>query len=184
MNFDSTLQHGRDYRGEDLAGWLLSEKHDGCRGYWNGRDMLTRGGNIIAIPQAWREALPPFPLDGELHAGRGGFQRARVAVQCGRITPSIRFTIFDAPGTGLWRERFARAAAAVAGLDFAEVVEVVAAESTEDALHRMQMIMDAGGEGMVARHPRNLWRPGRTGEVVKLKVPRSAMWFLECRRAA
>jgi len=35
-----------------LTGAWVSEKYDGVRGYWDGRRLVTRGGNPIAVP-AW-----------------------------------------------------------------------------------------------------------------------------------
>ena len=61
-------------QGTDPTGWLLSEKYDGVRGYWDGRQMWSRGGVLIRLSDALRAALPPFALDGELWAGRGRFE--------------------------------------------------------------------------------------------------------------
>ena len=38
--------------GRDPAGYLVSEKLDGVRGYWAGTKLLTRGGTIVNAP-AW-----------------------------------------------------------------------------------------------------------------------------------
>ncbi|MBU6417666.1 MAG: DNA ligase, partial [Xanthomonadaceae bacterium] len=38
--------------GVDLSGYWVSEKFDGVRGYWNGRQLLTRGGTAVHVP-AW-----------------------------------------------------------------------------------------------------------------------------------
>jgi DNA ligase-1 len=34
----------------DPTGWLMSEKLDGVRCYWNGKNMYTRNGNKIYAP--------------------------------------------------------------------------------------------------------------------------------------
>lgn len=60
-------------KADDPTGWWLSEKYDGVRGYWDGARMLTRGGEVIVLPDGLRAELPPFPVDGELWAGRGRF---------------------------------------------------------------------------------------------------------------
>ena len=40
---------GQDYAGEDLSGWFLSEKFDGCRAYWDGaQPMKTAKANGAA----------------------------------------------------------------------------------------------------------------------------------------
>ncbi|NQW99944.1 DNA ligase, partial [bacterium] len=65
----------KTYEGENPKGWLMSEKLDGVRALWNGRELMTRNGNVILAPGWCTSALPAVSLDGELWAGRGGFQR-------------------------------------------------------------------------------------------------------------
>lgn len=86
--------------GDDPTGWWISEKYDGVRGYWDGTRMLSRGGEVIALPRAFREELPPFAVDGELWAGRGRFAATLSTVRDSRPGPGweqIRYLIFDAP---------------------------------------------------------------------------------------
>lgn len=49
------------------ARWIF-EKFDGVRAIWNPstREMYSRNGNEINIPNAVRDSLPPFWLDGEV----------------------------------------------------------------------------------------------------------------------
>ena len=39
------LAHNYDPEKHDVTGWLMSEKLDGVRCYWNGKSMYTRNGN-------------------------------------------------------------------------------------------------------------------------------------------
>jgi len=67
------MMHGMDYLGDDVSGWLMSEKLDGCRAYWDGGKMWSRGGKQILLPNEMLAALPAgVALDGEIHAGRDG----------------------------------------------------------------------------------------------------------------
>lgn len=50
----------------DPSGWLMSEKLDGVRCYWNGSKMYTRNGNSFYAPKEWQDKLPKIALDGEL----------------------------------------------------------------------------------------------------------------------
>ena len=45
----------------DPKGWLMSEKLDGVRCFWNGRNMYTRNGNLF-YPPDWFKELPPRTL--------------------------------------------------------------------------------------------------------------------------
>lgn len=39
---------------DDPSGWLMSEKMDGVRCYWNGSTMYTRNGKILYAPESWK----------------------------------------------------------------------------------------------------------------------------------
>lgn len=62
---ETGMMHGQDWRGEDLAGWYAAEKLDGCRAYWDGTTLWSRGGLAIKAPAEVLVGLPPgFALDG------------------------------------------------------------------------------------------------------------------------
>lgn len=58
----------------DVVGWVMSEKLDGIRGFWNGRELLTRSGKKINAPAWFTQNYPPFSIDGELWTKRGDFE--------------------------------------------------------------------------------------------------------------
>ena len=57
----------------DLAGWWMSEKLDGVRAYWDGRQFLSRQGNLYHAPDWFIEGLPAVtakmvcPACGHVH---------------------------------------------------------------------------------------------------------------------
>jgi ATP-dependent DNA ligase len=59
---------------KSVVGWVMSEKFDGIRGFWNGKQLLTRGGQQIITPDWFIENYPPFSIDGELWTKRGDFE--------------------------------------------------------------------------------------------------------------
>ena len=59
----------------DLSGWWMSEKLDGVRAYWDGKQFMSRQGNLYHAPDWFIEGLPDVPLDGELWLDRKKFQR-------------------------------------------------------------------------------------------------------------
>src|SRR5262245_61120536 len=59
----------------DLSGWWMSEKLDGVRAYWDGKQFLSRQGNLYHAPAWFTAGLPEVPLDGELWIDRKKFQR-------------------------------------------------------------------------------------------------------------
>ena len=60
---------------------LTEEEHviaavERVRAYWDGKQFLSRQGNLFHAPDWFVEQLPETPLDGELWLGRTSFQRA------------------------------------------------------------------------------------------------------------
>jgi DNA ligase-1 len=167
---EADMMHGRNWRGEDLTGWLLTEKLRGCRAFWDGAVMWLRSGRTVALPAAWRASLPATPLDGELWDSEGKDEQvASDAARFGRFAPSVRFGVFDAPGAEVWPARLARARAAVAGCPVAFAVEEFAFQTLTDLQARLVALRRAAGEGFVARHPLNRYAAGRTGTILKVK---------------
>ena len=85
----------------DLSGWWMSEKLDGVRAYWDGKQFLSRMGNLFHAPDWFIEGLPEVPLDGELWLGRRKFQRTVSIVRRqdkSDLWKEIRYVVFDAPG--------------------------------------------------------------------------------------
>jgi len=62
------------YKDQDITGWVMSEKLDGVRAYWNGKNLISRGGKIIHAPAWFTKEYPPFAIDGELWSKRGDFE--------------------------------------------------------------------------------------------------------------
>jgi DNA ligase-1 len=166
---EADMMHGDDWRDENLAGWLIAEKFNGCRAYWDGARLWTRNGNVVRISREWGSRLPAVHLDCEIWAGRGEFQVARLATQYGKFTPAVRLLAFDANVEGNFPERLEIVRRAVTGIAFVQAVEHRPCRSTAEALQAMRAVQHGGGEGVVARHPGNRYQPGRTREILKLK---------------
>lgn len=155
--------------GENLDGWHLSEKLDGCRCFWDGAQMWTRSGAVVALPEWFRDQLPAIALDGEIWAGRGEFDKASQAVRLGAFDDSIRFMVFDTPAPGDWLARMAVARGALDGSAVAECVEILPPMAHEEIFELRYRIHDAGGEGLIARRPGAPYRIGRSGDTLKVK---------------
>jgi len=85
----------------DPSDYWISEKYDGIRAYWNGRDLLTRNGHRIRAPAWFTVGWPREPLDGELWVGRGRFEAlsaiVRDAIPDDAAWRQVRFMAFDLP---------------------------------------------------------------------------------------
>ncbi|WP_107851963.1 DNA ligase [Oceanimonas marisflavi] len=156
--------------------YLVSEKLDGVRAYWNGRQLVSRSGHVFAAPGWFMADFPDTPLDGELWIGRGRFAELSAAVR--RFEPveeewrEIRFMVFDSPASDLpFEQRAAHlgrllAALKVPWLQWVEQREVADAAALAALLDE---ITDQGGEGLMLRHRHSRYAAERNQELLKLK---------------
>lgn len=169
---ETGMMHGQDWRGEDLAGWYAAEKLDGCRAYWDGATLWSRGGLAIKAPEEVLVGLPPgFALDGELYAGPGTRAQVAAGMRSGRWKVAPVFIAFDAPGArGDYAERIR---AAQDKYDRCIIASRI--RDTDDALDLLRGIRSNGGEGLMAYRPGQPYYQGRTGDLVKLTAKTVAM---------
>jgi len=162
--------------GIDLADYWVSEKYDGLRGYWDGQQLFTRGGELVHAPAWFTAGWPSTPLDGELWAGRGLFAKAMSTVR--QQAPDddawrgMRFMVFDVPAHGgPFTERIAALNAIVAQMRRPWVVAVVqTCATTHTALQaQMHRIVKAGGEGLVLHRGASLYTAARNDDLLKVK---------------
>lgn len=71
------VEHGQ----ADVALYLVSEKIDGVRAFWDGQALRTRHGNPINAPAWFIANFPAQSLDSELWIGRGQFDRLSATVR-------------------------------------------------------------------------------------------------------
>jgi DNA ligase-1 len=162
--------------GQDPSGFLVSEKLDGVRAFWDGQTLRFRSGRAIAVPSWFTAALPSTALDGELWLGRGRFDELSGIVR--RVAPvnadwhRVQYMIFDLPqATEPFSERAQRIQTVVAQAK-QPWLQVVPQQRVADA-HGLQTLLkataQAGGEGLVLHRANALWSPGRSDVLLKLK---------------
>lgn len=158
----------------DPTGWWMSEKLDGVRAYWDGKQFLSRLGNVFRAPEWFTKDLPRAPLDGELWAGRGKFQRTVSIVRrrdAGDDWKEISFLVFDAPGVpGPYEDRleYLEALQSVRwpGLEVVPVEECSGMARLKEVLAAIE---SDGGEGLMLRQPGSLYEGKRSSTLLKVK---------------
>jgi len=162
--------------GQDPQAYLVSEKLDGVRAFWDGQSLRFRSGLPIAAPDWFTAGLPKTPLDGELWLGRGRFDELSGTVR--KKLPveaewrQLRYMIFDLPGaTGSFAERAQRINALLAEVHQPWLQAV--AQSQIPTATSLQVLLkqtvQADGEGLVLHRASALWSPGRSDALFKLK---------------
>jgi DNA ligase-1 len=163
-------------RGIPLEGYWVSEKYDGVRGYWDGRQLWTRGGERVMAPAWFTAPLPATPMDGELWAGRGHFSHAVSTVRSQTPNDSawheMRFMVFDLPAQP--GDFDARLAALAKLLPLAQAPWVVAVAQQRATTHAaLQALLDQtvalGGEGLMLHRGSSIYRGERNADLLKVK---------------
>jgi DNA ligase-1 len=159
----------------DLAGWWMSEKLDGVRAYWTGKQFLSRLGNTLHAPDWFSAGLPAEPLDGEFWIGRKSFQRTVGIVRRqdkSDLWKEVRFLVFDAPEGGEAFEERLRTIQRIVQKN--RPPYAVAHEHSVcadlDALRReLARVEGLGGEGLMLRQPGSKYQAGRSATLLKIK---------------
>ena len=163
------------YENQSIEGWLVSEKLDGIRAYWDGQKLISRGGEFLAAPDWFVEGFPAFALDGELWIGRQQFEDTLSVVMT--QTPhdgwkKVGYHIFDVPeASGGLMSRLAvlenyLTERHVPHLHIIPQVTIVSKEALNE---RLAKELENGAEGLVVRDPNDGYQVGRSHNALKMK---------------
>jgi len=162
--------------GIDLSRYWVSEKLDGVRAYWDGRQLITRGGQAIAAPDWFTAGFPTIPLDGELWMGHGTFETLSGTVR--RLEPdqeawrAVSYRVFDLPAMDApFGERLAALERLLADSPnpYIAPVEQFRVADHADLMARLETVIAAGGEGLMLHRDDALYRAGRSDDLIKVK---------------
>ena len=167
---------GVDWRDD----WLMSEKFDGVRAYWDGSRLWTRGENEIHVPYWWSDSMPAIPLDGELYLGHGTLGRmagiARKWAPVDADWQEVRYRVFDAPfAVGGFRARHLDAAMAIRNTPQCLIVDHLPATDESAVRRYYKSTLARGGEGVVLRMGYAPYEHGRSRFALKIK-PDNNLW--------
>ncbi len=159
----------------ELEGWWMSEKLDGVRAFWDGKQFVSRLGNVFFAPDWFVGDLPATPLDGELWGGRKTFQRTVGIVKRQDRPPQwkdLRYVVFDAPEHGgEFEERLARVKELLEGkAAYANVHPHEVCRGVDHLKEELARVEALGGEGLMLRKPRSKYEAGRSHTLLKVKT--------------
>lgn len=155
--------------------FLMSEKLDGMRALWNGKQLVSRQGNPIEAPDFFIEGLPEnMALDGELFAGRGEFQRTVSIARRkngGEMWRDLKYVVFDAPSVaGGFEKRLAEAQKAISDLAFVDLHPHNPCRDMDHLAEELKRVEKEGGEGLMMRKKNSDYGHGRSHELLKVKT--------------
>ena len=161
----------KTYKDQNITGWVMSEKLDGVRAYWNGKNLISRSGNIIHAPKWFTKNYPPFEIDGELWSKRGDFENIVSIVRDKTPTnkwKQIKHYIFEVPHAkgGLF-ERLSKVKAYESNI--IKIIPQIKVKNKAHLQKFLEEIEKKGGEGVVVRDPNAPYIAKRTSKVLKVK---------------
>jgi len=159
----------------NVSNWLMSEKLDGIRGYWDGKRLFSKNKIPLHPPAAFVGNFPPFALEGEIWGGRGTFEKTLSIVkkqQANNGWLELKFAIFDVPqATGGFTRRLQKAKNWFKHhpAQFAFVILQKTIKDQGELRIELQRVEKLGGEGLIVRNPDALYTSGRSHEILKVK---------------
>jgi len=159
----------------DVTKYWVSEKLDGVRARWTGKQLISRNGTLLYAPTWFTKNFPPVVLDGELWIARGAYQET-VSIISRHTThlgwKKIKFMLFDLPkhqGT------FSARVAAMQQLEkqisspYLHCIPQFKVGTQQALMHKFRSIIDNKGEGLMLHHQSGLYHNGRSQDLLKLK---------------
>lgn len=165
----------------DPRGFLVSEKYDGVRAWWDGRTLRFRSGLPIAAPEWFTAQLPREAVDGELWIARGQFEAVSGTVRRARPVDAewrrVRYMLFEMPhaaGTFAARSLALHALVARSRSQALVAVEQVSVYDRAALQRGLAEVVRGGGEGMVLHRADAPYLSGRSDALLKLKPQQDA----------
>ena len=156
--------------------YLISEKFDGVRAYWDGKTLRFRSGNLVNAPTWFIAKLPLQALDGELWLGRGRFEELSGIVLKEQPDDTqwrqIKYMIFELPNApGSFAQRYGAIRDLVRQLNWPQLqaVEHIRIADRAGLQRKLKQVVRDGGEGLMLHRADSLYVTGRSDALLKLK---------------
>lgn len=162
--------------GTDVTQYLVSEKYDGVRAIWDGKQLKSRQGNVIHAPVWFTKDFPTTPMDGELWLARGKFDALSGAVRKDEPMDAewknISYLVFELPNTeGDFEARTKHIAEIVkqANMSHLKAVTHFRVKNEAELKTRLKKVVANGGEGLMLHRADAFYTTGRSDALLKLK---------------
>lgn len=158
-----------------VNGWLMSEKLDGVRAYWDGGKLISRGGKEFKAPKWFIENFPPFEIDGELWSKRDDFDNISGIVRTQRSHKDweqLTYNIFEVPNQKAGLKQRLEVLETYLNNHPNKYIEIIKQTTCKGKDHLktfLKKVEDKGGEGVVIRNPDALYINKRTAQALKVK---------------
>ncbi len=156
--------------------YWVSEKLDGVRAYWDGKQLISRGGEVVAAPTWFIENFPKTALDGELWLGRNQFAATFSIVS--KLQPidsewqQIQYHIFELPNApGTFTERISAMQTLIKQQNspYLTLIPQFRIANKTQLLEKLRQLEQQGAEGLMLHHQDARYKTGRSRDLLKLK---------------
>ena len=160
----------------DVSQYWVSEKYDGVRAYWDGKQFLSRQGNQYYAPAWFTQGFPDHPLDGELWLARESFEQLLSTVK--KQIPQdeewqkVSYQVFELPkASGTFTARLKTLEAMFEKLEnpHIKLIPQYRLDSHKALMAKLDEMVKAGAEGLMLHHQDALYRTGRSDDLLKVK---------------
>ncbi len=164
------------HEGINLSEYWVSEKYDGVRAIWNGKQLVSRGGNIYHAPTWFTQDFPKKKLDGELWIARQSFEKVVSTVR--DKTPDdaawkqIKFMVFDMPELPTsFDDRLVEMKKTIESLNtpWVKMVRQWKVTSHPELMKELKAITKSGAEGLMLHKGSSVYKGKRSGDLLKVK---------------
>lgn len=161
-----------------LTEYWVSEKLDGVRAYWNGKQLLSKQGYVYQAPEWFLKGLPEFALDGELWLDRGGFDRLSGIVRKQQAIDEewglVTYQVFDLPEhPGSFDERLQKLQGYFQQSPTPAWLYLIPQRKIKrhrDLDKLLQTVVAENGEGLMLHKGSSYYHAGRDDDLLKLKT--------------
>jgi len=159
----------------NVTNWLMSEKLDGVRAYWDGKKLISRNGKEFAVPTWFTKDFPSFEIDGELWTKRGDFEHIISIVnkqEAHKGWKEITYNIFEVPhqkGGLLKRLEVLNSWLEKNSNNFIKIIPQIPCRNKKHLKEELKKVEALGAEGLVVRNPNALYIDKRSSEALKVK---------------
>ena len=160
----------------NIKHYLVSEKLDGVRAYWDGKQLLSRQGNRFHAPAWFIENFPKQPLDGELWIARNRFEQTISIVRkyqpIDKEWQKISYQLFEMPqAKGTFQQRVTTMESLVNTLNIPHlnVIKHYRLPNTAALSKKLDDVVAQGAEGLMLHRADALYHTGRSTDLLKVK---------------
>ncbi|NVK24172.1 MAG: DNA ligase [Gammaproteobacteria bacterium] len=161
---------------ERVTRYIVSEKLDGMRAFWNGEALISKRGHPINAPDWFTKDFPTTPLDGELWLQRNKFEQlisiVSKDVPIDKEWQQVKFVVFDIPEpqfTFQQRLNLIEISVSESNKPWLQIVPHHQFQRFDELESFFKKIVEQGAEGVILNHVEGLYQSGRQNTVLKLK---------------